>query len=170
MPICSQSSNNSYSPASVNYRCYNWEPKVPLDLSSLYFYGSPIRSHGSLWPTHSFPLFFMADPFVPMVLRVLTGVFSGDQFPIIGNLKFQWTKFSFMAYPFCSESSQNSNNSLYLAQCLLPFPIIGNLKFHWTKFSLLWLTHLFPRFFIAYPFVPKILHALAICSQSSQSP
>jgi hypothetical protein len=128
LPICSQSSNNSYSPASVNYRCYNWEPKVPLYLSSLYFYGSPICSHGSLWPTHLFPWFFMADPFVLEVLRVLTAVFCGDQFPLIGNLKFHWTKFSllwlthsfprfFIAYPFapkvlhglpiCSQSSQS---------------------------------------------------------------
>jgi hypothetical protein len=120
--------------------------------------------------THLFSRFFMADPFVLKVLRVLTAVFTSVYHSLLLGTYSSSGLNSLYGLPHLLWKFPEFKQLIVASQCLLPFPIIGNLKFHWTKFSSLWVTHSFPRFFMAYPFVPKVLHGWPVCSQSSQSP
>jgi flagellar biosynthesis protein FliQ len=62
-----------------------------------------------------------------------------------------------MAYPFCSESSQNSNNSF------LTSPVFITVPSYWEPKVPLDLVLVI----MALPFVPNVLYCLSICSQCS---
>ncbi len=81
---------------------------------------------------HLFSRFFMADPFVLKVLRVLTAVFSSVYHSLLLGTYSSNGLNSLYGLPHLLWNFPEFKQPIVASQCLLPFPIIGNLKFHWT--------------------------------------